>query len=242
MVPVHPKIAELAEKVIAEGKNKRAIAALKALLAKGEVTTDDLSDMGYEHPPRAIGDVRDAGIPIVTGRALSKKTGRQMAVYTFGDPSKIQDGRIGGRSALPKRFKAALIARYGSRDCITGAVLDERVLQIDHRVPFRIAGDAGLSDHDVEEFMLLDASSQRQKSWSCENCDNMRGKRDIAVCKTCYWAFPETYQHIATQQVRRTDIVWQGKDVEVYDRIAIEAQKRGITVADYIRGLVRLKS
>src|SRR5262245_7475015 len=111
---VDPKIRVLAEKVIAEGKNRRAIAVLKVLLDKGAISTDDLQEMGYNHPPRAVGDVRDAGIPIITGSATSKNTGRRMAVYTFGDASQIQEGRIGGRSALPKKFKAALIERYGS--------------------------------------------------------------------------------------------------------------------------------
>lgn len=161
---IHPRIRALAERVIAQGGNKRAIAVLKALLSRGTISTDELAEMGYEHPPRAVGDVRDAGIPIVTGSAISERTGRRMAVYSFGDPSQIQDGRVGGRSALPKAFKAALIARYGSVDCITGAQLDGRVLQIDHRIPFRIAGDTGLGDQDVESYMLLDASSQRAKS------------------------------------------------------------------------------
>lgn len=193
---VDPKIRTLAEKVIAEGKNKRAIAVLEALLDKGTITTDELNEMGYNHPPRAVGDVRDAGIPIVTGSATSTKTGRRMAVYSFGDPNLIQDGRIGGRSALPKKFKNMLLQRYGSIDCITGAKLDERVLQIDHRIPYRIAGDAGLAEHDVEEYMLLDASSQRAKSWSCEQCRNME-IRDPSICRKCFWAFPEAYEHIA---------------------------------------------
>ncbi|MEO5759511.1 MAG: hypothetical protein ABIQ51_21950, partial [Mesorhizobium sp.] len=191
---------------------------LKVLLDKGSITTDDLNDLGYNHPPRAVGDVRDAGIPIETGSATSEKSGRRMAVYTFGDPDKIQDGRIGGRSSLPKKFKQALIDKYGAIDCITGAKLDERVLQIDHRIPYRIAGDVGLADHDVDAYMLLDASSQRAKSWSCEHCPNM-DLRDVAICQICYWAFPEEYSHIAMQEIRRTDISWQDGDVAVHDRI-----------------------
>lgn len=126
------------------------------MLKKGSITTDDLNELGYNHPPRAVGDVRDAGVPIVTGSTTSRKTGRRMAVYTFGSPEQIQEGRIGGRSAFPKVFKDALVARYGSVDRITGATLDPKALTIDHRVPYRIAGDAGLQDLDVEQFMLLD--------------------------------------------------------------------------------------
>lgn len=80
---VEDRIRELAEAVIKGGKNERAIAVLKALLEKGQITTDDLNDLGYNHPPRAVGDVRDLGIPVVTGSKTSERTGRRMAVYTF---------------------------------------------------------------------------------------------------------------------------------------------------------------
>ncbi|MCC5977560.1 MAG: hypothetical protein JJU21_05840 [Salinarimonas sp.] len=163
-----------------------------------------------------------------------------MAVYTFGDPSDIQEGRVGGRSALPKAFKQALIKRYGSIDCITGARLDERVLQIDHRIPYRISGDVGLSDHDVEAYMLLDASSQRAKSWSCEHCPNMQPTaRDAGTCATCFWAYPENYRHIATSEMRRTEIAWQGSDVAVHDRLEELAQRDGQTVSEFLKNTGR---
>lgn len=78
--PLNPRIREIAEEFILIGKNKRAVAFLRILLERGSISTDDLNELGYNHPPRAAGDVRDAGIPIVTGKALSAKTGRQMAV------------------------------------------------------------------------------------------------------------------------------------------------------------------
>lgn len=239
--PLDPLIRDLAERVIAKGKNKRAIAALKVLLDKGAVSTDELQDLGYTHPPRAIGDVRDAGIPIVTSEGTSKKTGRRMAIYSLGDSSLIQEGRVGGRSALPKAFKEALLKRYGHVDCITGAQLDSRVLQIDHRIPYRIDADAGLSNHDVESYMLLDGSSQRAKSWSCEQCPNM-AIRNPATCRTCFWAFPESYQHIATQQIRRTDVIWQDGDVRVHDRLKAEAESKDITLAELLRRLARQRA
>ncbi|MDK9721294.1 MAG: hypothetical protein OEL53_08940 [Rhodospirillales bacterium] len=156
-----PKILALVKKVIAEGTSKRAEAALKMMLKSGTVTTDELQAIGYNHPPRVIGDIRDAGIPVITGQARSSQSGKRMAIYSFGNSKDIQNGRIGGRSAFPKAFKEDLISRYGSIDCITGAQLDKRVLQIDHRIPYRVAGDDAGSKLDVEKFMLLDASSQR---------------------------------------------------------------------------------
>jgi hypothetical protein len=239
---VEPAIRELAEKVISGGGSKRAADVLKVMLDKGSISTDEINDLGYNHPPRAIGDVRDAGVPVITGSGTSPRSGRRMAIYSLGIAADIQEGRVGGRSALPKKFKVALVVRYGSVDCITGARLDERVLQIDHRVPYRIAGDAGLSDHNVEVYMLLDASSQRAKSWSCENCPNMLpANRSPAVCKRCFWAYPEDYDHIATLQLRRTDVAWQDQDVGVHDKLKAIAAAQGLTVADILRQLARAK-
>lgn len=239
---IEPAIRELAEKVIAGGGSKRAADVLKVMLDKGSISTDEINDLGYNHPPRAIGDVRDAGIPVITGKGTSR-SGQRMAVYSLGAATDIQEGRVGGRSALPKKFKVALVAHYGAIDCITGAALDERVLQIDHRVPYRIAGDVGLADHDVGAYMLLDASSRRAKSWSCENCPNMApSMRDPAICSRCFWAFPEDYDHIAMQQIRRTDIAWQGDDVMVHDKVRQIALNHGITVAELLRQLARAKA
>lgn len=208
------------------------------MLDKGSITTADLSILGYDHPPRAIGDVRDAGIPIVMEMERAAN-GKRMARYRLGKAEDIQEDRHGGRSVLPKAFKAELLARYGSADRITGAKMDARVLQIDHRVPFRIAGDAGLADRDAAAYMLLDASSQRAKSWSCEQCANFRDLRDPAVCKTCFWAFPENYEHIAMQQIRRTDIVWQGADVPVHDHLRVEADRAGLSMSELLLRLAR---
>jgi hypothetical protein len=236
---IDSRIIELAKKVIADGKNKRVIAALKVMLKTGSISTDKLQDMGYNHPPRAIGDVRDTGIPIITGSSTSKKTGRRMAIYSFGDPDSIQEGRIGGRSAFPKKFKAEVIAHYGSIDCITGAKLNERVLQIDHRIPYRVAGEPAFAKLVVEDFMLLDGSSQRAKSWSCEHCANLTGIRDVKVCGSCFWAYPDSYEHIATENIRRTDIVWQGADVAIHDELKKASVNTGVGVAELIRNLAR---
>ena len=238
--PIDPELLALVEQVMAGARPNRVKATLQALLDKGWVSTDEISEMGYGHPPRAACDIRDAGIPLITSRATSEKTGKRMAVYRLGDVSLIQEGRIGGRSSLPKKFKAALVQRYGSVDCITGALLNERVLQIDHRVPYRIAGDAGLADHNVEAYMLLDASSQRGKSWSCENCPNMApAVRKPEVCGTCFWAYPEKYNHIAMVDIRRTDIAWQGDDVAVHDRLKAMAEKSGGTIGDILKATAR---
>jgi hypothetical protein len=106
--------------------------------------------------------------------------------------------------------------------------------------PYRIAGDVGLAEADVEAYMLLDASSQRAKSWACEHCPNMAANsRQPSICNSRYWAFPLHYDHIAMQQIRRTDIAWQGTDVEVHDQLEAIAAKRGTDVATLLKTAAR---
>ena len=105
-----------------------------------------------------------------------------------------------------------------------------------------MAGDAGLAERDTSAYMLLDASSQRAKSWSCEHCPNFLKLRDPGVCKSCFWAYPESYQHIAMQQIRRTDIVWKEDDVSVHDRLKTQADRAGISISELILRLARSKA
>jgi hypothetical protein len=213
---------------------KRARTVIDHILKNGVITNEDLSDLyGYDHPPRAIRDVRENGVPLITYKIISPKTGRKIGAYTFDDVSNIKRGRIGGRKAFPKQFKKALIAKYGEKDAITNEVLDKRYLQIDHRIPYEIAGeDAQL---EVGNFMLLDASSQRAKSWSCEHCQNFLSNRDIDICDKCFWANPQNYDHIAMEQKRRIDIVWSGSETQNYDKLRKLALENGLNVQDFIK-------
>jgi hypothetical protein len=55
---------------------------------------------------------------------------------------------------------------------------DERLLQIDHRIPYEVGGDGDESELNPEEFMLLSGSANRAKSWSCEHCENWNTLKD----------------------------------------------------------------
>lgn len=214
---------------------KRARTVIDHILEHGIITNEELSDLyGYDHPPRAIRDVRENGIPLITHNVTSPKTGRRMGAYTFDDISKIKAGRVGGRKAFSKQFKQELIALYGSRDTITSEALDERYLQIDHRVPYEVAGDDG-GPLDPRDFMLLDASSNRAKSWSCEHCDNFLTKHNPAICQACFWASPEDYSHIAETPSRRVELVWTGTEVAAFERLKGAAKANGIELASYIK-------
>ena len=88
-------------------------------------------------------------------------------------------------------------------------------------------------DH-VNAYMLLCPSANRAKSWSCEHCPNWVIK-DPATCKLCYWAYPESYSHVATRDVRRLDIMWTGEEVEVYDGLSETAAQHGIDMPAYVK-------
>ena len=120
---IAPELLELCQSVNA----KRARTVIDHILTHGIITNDELSDIyGYDHPPRAIRDVRENGIPLISYRVTSPKTGRPMGAYTFDDVSKIKRGRIGGRKAFPKSFKPQLVERYGAKEAFTGEVLEHR--------------------------------------------------------------------------------------------------------------------
>lgn len=63
--------------------------------------------------------------------------------------------------------------------------------------------------------------------------------RSVAICKSCFWAYPEHYEHIATEAYRRVDVSWQGSDVGVHDRLKAEADSLGIGLAELIRRIAR---
>lgn len=217
-------------------ESKRAKTVIDHILEHGIITNEELSDLyNYVQPPRAIRDVRENGIPLITHTVTSPKTGRRMGAYTFDDLAKMRRGRLGGRRAFSKQFKQDLIERYGSKDIVTNEPLEERYLQIDHRVPYEVAGDDS-GQLDPKDFMLLDASSNRAKSWSCEHCLNFLEKHDPEICRLCFWASPEEYQHIAETPSRRIELVWTGEDVQMFDRLKAEAIAQDISLANYIKG------
>lgn len=218
---------------------KRAKTVVDHILKHGHITTQELKDKyGYNHPPRAIRDAKEQGIPIEMFR-VEGNDGRKIAAYRFGDPSKSRFGKLSGRTALTKELKKKLISLHGAKCEIYCQPFPERELQIDHRVPFEVLGDNPSAEADVNDFMLLSPSANRAKSWSCEHCDNWLSKKDKAVCLTCYWAFPGAYSHIAMKPVRRLDIMWSGAEVEAYDKLRNNAKKSHQEMPAYVKEILR---
>jgi len=228
------EILELCANVTA----KRPKTVIEHIIKHGSITTEELKDTyGYDHPPRAVRDVREHGIPLETFKVRSNTTGRMIAAYRFDDPKNIKAGRIGGRSAFSKDFKQKLISKYGERCTVNGQAFNSRYLQIDHRIPYEISGET--QGEDLSAFMLLDASSQRAKSWSCENCENFQTLLNINICQKCFWAFPEQYEHVAMQAEKRLELVWQDKETLDYDNLSEAAKKVGLDLPSFVKALIK---
>jgi len=222
-------------KLIASITAKRAKTVLDHILKHGSITTADLkTQYGYSHPPRAARDVREAGISLKTTRETGSE-GRPMAVYTIDEEATLH-GAKGGRRAFPKALRDALVGRDGERCNLCHGTFPARALQIDHRVPYEIAGDSRGLDPAV--FMLVCGSCNRAKSWSCEHCPNWT-TRDPIVCETCLWASPEVYQHIATEERRRLDIVWEGDEADDYDRVVAIAKGQSRDMQSVVKEIIR---
>jgi hypothetical protein len=214
---------------------KRPKAVIDHILQHGFITTEDLKERyGYNHPPRAARDVREHGIPLDTFR-VTGSDGRKIAAYRFGDVTKARFSRFSGRTGLSKQIKDELIKRYGCKCFIYLEEINERELQIDHRVPFEVDGEPEL---EPESFMLLCGSANRAKSWSCEHCKNWSSLKDKSICLSCYWAYPENYAHIAMRQVRRIDLMWEGEGVEIYERLRQRAINLDKEIPEFIKEIV----
>jgi len=217
--------------------SKRARIVIEHIAEHGFITTEELErDYGYNHPPRAARDVREAGIPLVTFRVTSSD-GRSIAAYKFGDLATVRKARAGGRKNFSKAFKKDLYEASDGRCAICSGRFQARYLQIDHRIPYEVSGDAHGFEQNLDDYMLLCGSCNRAKSWSCENCPNW-DQRSVTICSRCYWARPEDYTHIALREVRRIDILWDADELETYEELKRVAEKANRSLPDHVKRIV----
>ena len=214
-------------------KNKRAKVVIDHILESGFITTEDLEKKyGYNHPPRAARDVREAGIPLETFK-IKSENGKSIAAYKFGNIEELETKRISGRILFTKEFKRNLFKACNGRCQICNGSFEERYLQVDHRVPYQVGGD--YNKRELKQFMLLCGSCNRAKSWSCEHCNNWKIEKKPPICMQCYWGHPEDYNHIAMEQVRRLDLQWNGNEIQYYDALKLIAIRNNIELPDFIK-------
>lgn len=219
--------------------NKRARFVIDTILEKGFCSTEDLQNGGYEHAPRAARDVRELGIPLDTFK-IKDSNGKSIAAYKFGDwesaKKSNQLAKASGRTQLAEKLKNALIERYGSRCHLYGEEYPARLLQPDHRIPYEIGGNP-INMLDTDSFMLLSPSANRDKSWACEHCANWM-RKNIDMCRTCYYAYPEEYQHIAGKTEKKLSIVFNSEDIDLYNQIVEQAKSHNISYQSAVKRMI----
>lgn len=232
------EINEIVE-LLKSSLSSRAKKVVEHIQKHGYITTEDLKEKyNYDHPPRAARDVREAGIPLETFRVKST-SGRSIAAYKFGDLLQIEKDKLGGREVIPKWFKDELYRLNHGKCAICFGHFESRYLQTDHRVPYEISGDKKGLERDVKDYMLLCGSCNRAKSWSCEHCSNWLKDKLPEICSKCYWASPESYTHVALREVRRIDIIWDEKEMHVYEKLKSLAEKNMYSVPDYVKKIIK---
>lgn len=220
--------------------DKRPATVIQHILKHGSITTEELETLyGYKHPPRAIRDVRERGINVETFRVQSSD-GRNIGAYRFGNPLFIvnQTSKTAGRTVLSQTIKKALIEKYGSRCAIYNQEMDERLLQIDHRIPYEIGGEH--TGNNIDVYMLLSPSANRAKSWTCEHCPNWT-RKDANFCAACFWAHPESYTHIAGKAEKHIIITYTGDEIEDYNSLIelVGAEQAESTIKELIKKLIK---
>ena len=219
---------------------------------------EDLKNGGYEHAPRAARDVRELGIPLDTFK-IKDSSGKTIAAYKFGDweaaKKTNQLSKASGRTQITEKLKNALIDRYvtgvqtcalpiyalidryGAKCHLYGEEYPARLLQPDHRVPYEIGGDP-IDMLNTDYFMLLSPSANRDKSWACEHCPNWTPK-NIDMCKTCYYAYPEEYQHIAGVREKKLDLVFSSEDIDLFNEIVEEANLHNTSYQSIVKRMIK---
>jgi hypothetical protein len=210
--------------------NKRARFVLDSIVKNGSVSTIELNKAGYDHPPRAVRDAVELGFSLKRIKA-KRDDGQSIAAYVFDDAE--LDPAKTGRVVMAKKERDGLILAKGNKCNICGATNN---LQLDHRIPYEVAAET--QKDEADPYQILDGSCNRKKSWACEHCENWTTLKNFDTCRTCYWANPESYTHVAMKQERRVDVVWTGGEVNAFEQLKEVAARNGRSLADEIKILL----
>lgn len=177
-----------------EGASIRPIRVMRECCINNGISTEALKEKyGYNQPPRAARDLRELGFDVKTEYSKTSDN-RRMAVYKLGELERFSPKL--GRAVFTKKEKNDLIKKHWNRCFYCTSEFPSNALQIDHRIPYEVAGNELHKKHGIDALILVCSSCNRSKSWSCESCENFR-VGDFKVCESCYWNDPDNYTHMA---------------------------------------------
>jgi hypothetical protein len=230
---IHPEILNKIKTI----SGKRSLVVVNHVIKHGHITTEDLKGYGYEHPPRAVRDVREQGLPLK--RFWTKNSqGQRIAGYCFGNPDDIKNDRIGGRKIFSKEFIQNVIHEHDNKCAICQGRFETRYLQIDHKIPYEVGSDDS-AKRNLAGYMPLCATCNRAKSWSCEHCENWLIAKNKKKCQSCYWGNPEKYSHVALNEIRKLEITWQGEETGDYEVLRRQAHKNNQPMPEFVKAIIK---
>jgi len=92
----------------------------------------------------------------------------------------------------------------------------------------------------IEHILKHGHITTRAKSWSCEHCTNSTQTRKPDVCRSCYWASPDSYRHVALREIRRLDLSWTDQDTQEYDQLANGAKHADVPLPEFVKAILRI--
>lgn len=209
--------------------------AVDALNEKGEVTKFDLIDKGVaaSQTARAIRDLKDHGIPIVTkGRINTNRSKNPMVLYCYGKVADINSSWGIGRDNRNYRIKDELMEKYGNHCAFCGRRFNPSELQVDHRLPLKYFGDHSYSEDSLEDYLLVCARCNRLKNTAVDQCAKTCYKTgDWEVIKSCYWYNPFNYSHICMRPIRRQVLDFEGNEVNLYNDLMQIAKDKEVNAS-----------
>lgn len=137
---------------------------------------------------------------VIPVNSRDRHPGTNEAMYKFDLDQIRRDGRIIKEADITRKLttkeRREIEARH-HHACIFCHDTTAR-LQIEHRIPFLIGGNYG----GTRWLAVACAPCNRRKGFFCkQECPNWETS-DPEVCKRCFWASPDDYDHTATKPQR----------------------------------------
>ena len=58
------------------------------------------------------------------------------------------------------------------------------------------------------------------------------------MCETCYYAYPEKYQHIAGKMEKKLNLVFDSEDMTLYEEIIKQAELHKISYQNAVKRMI----
>jgi len=211
---------EYLEAVLDRRLVRMAKAVRGLLFEQGYVTTNQIKAIPYD--PVAVFELTRTGVTLST--APYRGPDGNGTIYRWSPETFVR--RIGRRKPLTKTEKRELFART---EGICPLCREKTCKEADHRVPYGIVENELHEVEGLDAFQGVCASCNTEKDKECRACPNFTTQKDPAVCRRCRWAYPESYDHIATEHRRKLVLVATTPEgIELLLKLERAVKKQGL--------------